>query len=69
MAPESSFIKTKAWLERVIIYGITFKPVSVKVEYEEQSIKLEHTYDASNRIILIRRPGVKMNVNFKIIIE
>lgn len=66
---KSSHYKTNSWLERVIIYGIGNKPNSVKIESEGQTTKLEHTFDANNKVILIRRPGVKINTDFAIIIE
>ena len=68
LEPQSSF-ETKAWLERVIIYGMSNKPSSVRIENEGQTTRLEHTFDANNKVLLIRRPGARINTDFKIIIE
>jgi hypothetical protein len=68
---EAKQFVSKAWLERVIIYGHTTKPKSIKVEYEEsnQSENLQFTYDEENKIVLIRKPDVLMHVNWSMIID
>ena len=66
----TSNFKTRSWLERVIIYGYhQEKPKSVKIEIGDQSTQLEFTHDRDNRILLIRKPDVKMNLDWSIIIE
>jgi alpha 1,3-glucosidase len=69
MDPESKF-DTEAWLERVIIYGIQTEPKSIKIEYSnKQSAKLEFTFDPNGATLLIRKPGVKINIDFTIVLE
>lgn len=68
MEPKAKF-ETKAWLERVILYGVKSEPRSVKLEYSSQSTVLEFNYDASGRTLLIRKPGVNINVDFDLILE
>lgn len=66
---ESKFA-TKAWIERVIIYGMKAEPKSVKIEYSnDQSGELQFTYDAAGRTLLIRKPGVNVDIDFKIKIQ
>ena len=67
--PESKFI-TGAWLERVIIYGIKTQPKLVRIEsFDYQSVELDFTYDENGKTILIRKPGININVDFTIILE
>ena len=65
----ASNFKTRSWLERVIIYGYQSEPKSVKIEVGDQSTQLEFTHDRDNRILLIRKPGVNMNLDWSIIID
>ena len=61
---------TKAWVERVIVYGLQGDPKSVRIEYEQgQSAELQFTYDANSKVILIRKPGVNINVDWSLIIS
>jgi len=67
--PESKFI-TGAWLERVIIYGIKTQPKLVRIEsFDYQSVELDFTYDENGKTLLIRKPGININVDFTIILE
>ncbi len=67
--PESKFI-TDAWLERVIIYGIKPQPKLVRIESSDyQSVELDFTYDENGKTLLIRKPGININVDFAIILE
>ena len=69
MDSSSKFI-TKAWLERVIIYGMNTAPKTVVVETgKNQSSQLQFTYDPTNKVLLIRRPGVNINSDWSIIIN
>lgn len=68
MEPKATF-ETKAWLERVIVYGVKAEPKSVKLEYSKQSTMLEFNYDPNGRTLLIRKPGVNINVDFDLILE
>merc|ERR1719350_1513993 len=62
--PKASF-DTKAWLERVIIYGLKSEPKSVRIEYgSNQSAKLESNYDANGQTLLIRKPNVNIGLEF-----
>jgi mannosyl-oligosaccharide alpha-1,3-glucosidase len=67
---ESKFT-SKAWLERVIIYGYSSEPKSVKIEFSKnkQSEKLQFNHDAKNKVILIRKPNVNIDLDWSIIIE
>ncbi len=54
----------------MIVYGLQSKPTSVKIEYgQQQSSQLEYNYDVNNKVVLIRRPGTKIDADFKIIIQ
>ena len=62
--------QTKSWLERVIVYGLTTEPKTVKIEYDgNQSAQLQFTYDANSKVVLIRKPGVNINKDWSIIIN
>lgn len=65
---ESKF-DSLAWIERVIVYGVTASPKSVRIEYDnkEQSAELQFTYDQTNKALLVRKPGVKINVDWKLV--
>lgn len=66
---ESKF-DTKAWLERVIIYGVKSEPGQVKIEYSNsQSANLEFNYDPNGQTLLIRKPGVNINTDFTLILQ
>ena len=61
---------TKAWLERVIIYGIKSEPKSLKIEYSnKQSAQLEFNYDSHGQTLLIRKPAVNIGIDFTIVLE
>jgi len=65
-----SKMETRAWLERVIIYGIKSSPKTVKIEYaNKQSAHLEFNYDSAGQTLLIRKPAVTINIDFSIILE
>lgn len=65
----SKFV-TKAWLERVIIYGVRSEPKSVRIEYaNSQSSQLEFNFDSNGGTLLIRKPGVNINIDFVIIVQ
>jgi alpha 1,3-glucosidase len=65
----SSNYKTRSWLERVIIYGYDKQPKSVKIEHAGQSTSLEFTFDNDNKILLVRKPTVTMNLDWSILID
>lgn len=57
-------------MERVIVYGLPSEPKSVKIEYDQnQSAQLQFTYDANSKVILIRKPGVNINVDWALVIS
>jgi len=60
---------TLAWVERVIIYGYKTQPKSVKIEYKNQSTQLQFNYDSANKVLLIRKPAVNINLDWSIIIN
>jgi hypothetical protein len=68
MDPKAQF-ETKAWLERVIVYGIKTEPKSIKLEYSKQSAMLEFSYDPHGMTLLIRKPKVNINVDFDLILQ
>ena len=68
LEPSSKFT-TRAWLERVIIYGYTKQPKSVKIEYKNQSAQLQFTYDANNKDLLIRKPAINMDIDWTIVLS
>jgi hypothetical protein len=66
----SSQLTTKAWLERVIIYGYNGQAKSVRIEYDNnQSSQLQFTNDANSKVVLIRKPDVIMNKDWTIVIN
>ena len=68
MGGAPSTFATNAWLERVIIYGVHTEPKSITIESyaNKQSAQLEFTFDPHGSTLLIRRPGVNINVDFTI---
>ena len=68
MDPKAQF-ETKAWLERVIVYGIKTEPKSIKLEFSKQSAMLEFSYDPHGMTLLIRKPKVNINVDFDLILQ
>ncbi|CAF0929444.1 unnamed protein product [Brachionus calyciflorus] len=69
LSPESQ-LKTFAWLERVIIYGVKTQPKSITLENsEKQSTQLQFSYDSNSNVLLIRKPGVKINTDWSILIS
>jgi hypothetical protein len=70
LAPAASKFTTKAWLERVIIYGYGSQPKKVTIEFDNnQSQQLQFTYDAKAKVVLVRKPGININKDWKIVIS
>merc|ERR1712127_378408 len=64
--------ETRSWIERVIIYGFSTQPKQVKIETllpTKQSTKLQFTYDAPNKCVLVRKPDVNSNKDWSLVIE
>lgn len=61
---------TKAWIERVIIYGVKSEPKSIRIEdANKQSAQLQFTYDPNGQTLLIRKPAVNINIDFSMVIQ
>jgi hypothetical protein len=62
-------MNTYAWVERVIFYGFNTKPNTVVIESEGKSVRLAYTYDEKAKVLLIRKPGEKINKDWSITIS
>lgn len=52
---------TKEWIERVIVAGVNSNPKSIHlIKADGSKVELGHTYDASNKVLTIRKPGVNV---------
>lgn len=55
--------KSDAWIERIIIAGLGYVPIDATITAKGISQKLE-IEQRSNGAIVVRKPAVKMNVDF-----
>lgn len=69
-ANADSKFTTKAWIERIIIYGVKTEPKTVTIEdANKQSAQLQFTYDPNGQTLLIRKPAVNINIDFSVVIQ
>ncbi|XP_013773829.1 neutral alpha-glucosidase AB-like isoform X2 [Limulus polyphemus] len=63
----SEKFETKAWLEKVIIIGISTEPKTVQVESHDFGKKnLLFTYKSSTQLLIIRKPAVNIEAEWSI---
>jgi len=66
--PENKFT-SKAWLERVVIFGYPNKPKTIKIETSGETTGLEFSYDKDTKVLLIRKPGALMSNDWTLIVS
>ncbi|XP_067119018.1 neutral alpha-glucosidase AB-like [Centruroides vittatus] len=62
--------QTKAWLERIVIIGVTSSPKSIHIDTKDgDSRDLQFTYNSETKVLVIRRPAVNIAQEWKITIK
>ena len=58
--------ESKAWLERVTIFGYPSKPSKVVLTSGEKASQLAFKYDDRKRILVVRKPALSFGNNWQI---
>jgi alpha 1,3-glucosidase len=58
--------ESKAWLERVTIFGYPSKPQKIVLTSGEKSTQLAYKYDNDRKILVIRKPGLPFTNSWQI---
>ncbi|CAG2104181.1 unnamed protein product [Medioppia subpectinata] len=63
---DGKYDASKAWLERVTIFGYPSKPQKVVITSGEKTIQLAFKYDSQKRILVVRKPGLAFTNKWQI---
>lgn len=63
---DGKYVESKAWLERVTIFGYPSKPTKIVLTSGQKSSQLAFKYDDIKRILVIRKPGLLFTNNWQI---
>ena len=63
---EGKWDESKAWLERVTIFGYPSKPSKIVLTSGAKSAQLAHKYDDRKRILVIRKPALPFTNSWQI---
>lgn len=69
LGPPGAFYHTPTYIERIIMLGMRYYPDQVIIHYGGGQRSLSHKLIQSSMTLIIKKPGVKINTDFRITIS